>query len=104
MNIQLSAPTPYIASLSPPETATASKGRMSPEDAERIAQGFESLLLAQVLKEMRQTLQQGGMFAGDSGDVQGGMFDLFMSQHLAQAGGVGIAAMLKQQLMSAKSP
>jgi Rod binding domain-containing protein len=30
--------------------------------------------------------------------VQGGMFDLFLSQHLADAGGVGLAAVIERQL------
>ncbi|WP_390637610.1 rod-binding protein [Limnoglobus roseus] len=48
---------------------------------------------------MRQTLEpEGGLFPGDAGDVQGGMFDLFLSQHLADAGGIGLATVIEQQL------
>ena len=49
---------------------------------------------------MRQTLDQddGGLFPGDTGDVQGGLFDQFMGQHLANAGGFGLAAALDRQL------
>lgn len=63
-----------------------------------VATNFESLFLSQVLKEMRQTLEPNGLFAQDNGDILGGLFDMFMSQHLAQAGGFGIAAMIKHQL------
>jgi Rod binding domain-containing protein len=58
---------------------------------------FASLLI----KQMRQTLDQegeGGMFGKDSGDVLGGMFDTFMGDHLAKAGGLGIGKMVKHQL------
>lgn len=62
------------------------------------AKDFEATFLSLLLKEMRSTLEPEGLFAGDTGDVQGGMFDLYMGQHLANAGGVGFAATLIQQL------
>ncbi|HEY1188500.1 MAG TPA: rod-binding protein, partial [Gemmata sp.] len=40
----------------------------------------------------------GGLFPGDSGDVQGGLFDLYMGRHLAGAGGIGLAAALVRQM------
>lgn len=73
-----------------------------PHAAASVASGFESLFLSQLMKEMRQTLEPGGLFGQDEGDVYGGMFDLYMSQHLAQAGGFGLAAVLKQQLTTEK--
>jgi Rod binding domain-containing protein len=63
-----------------------------------VANGIESMFLSILLKEMRQTLEPGTMFPGDSGDILGGMFDLFLGQHLAQTGGLGIGAMVKKQL------
>jgi len=51
-----------------------------------------------MLKQIRETLEPGSFFGSDSADVYGGLFDLYMGQHLAQAGGVGIAAMIKRQL------
>ena len=40
------------------------------------ANEFEATFLSMLLKEMRQTLDpDGGLFPGDSGDVQGGLFD-----------------------------
>jgi flagellar protein FlgJ len=69
-----------------------------PQAIHRVAVQFDPLLVSQLLKQMRQTLQPNGMFAGDSGDVQGGLFDMFLGQHLAQAGGFGIAAMMERQL------
>lgn len=65
----------------------------------RTARDFESTFLSLLMKEMRQTLDpDGGLFPGDAGDVQGGMFDLFLSQHLADAGGFGLAAVIEHQL------
>lgn len=77
-------------------------GTTVPKSAERVkemAREFEATMLATLLKEMRQTLDEGGgFFPGDSGDVQGGLFDQFLSKHLADAGGVGLAAALVRQM------
>jgi peptidoglycan hydrolase FlgJ len=62
------------------------------------AQGLESVFLSMLLKEMRQTLEPGSLFGKDSSDVYGGMFDQFMSQHLAQGKGMGLAQSLLKQL------
>jgi flagellar protein FlgJ len=62
------------------------------------AQGFESVFLSMLLKEMRQTLEPGSLFGKDSSDIYGGLFDQFMSQHLAQGKGMGLAQALLKQL------
>src|SRR5215218_9859234 len=63
-----------------------------------MATEFEAMFLSILLKEMRQALEPGGLFPGDTGDVQGGLFDLYMSQHLADGGGFGLAAALERQI------
>jgi flagellar protein FlgJ len=64
-----------------------------------MAKEFEATFLSMLLKEMRQTLEpDGGFFVGDTGDVQGGLFDLFLGRHLAEVGGIGMANSLMQQL------
>lgn len=63
-----------------------------------MAKEFEAMFLSLLLKQMRQGLEPGGLFPGDTGDVQGGLFDQYMSNHLADAGGVGLAAALERQL------
>lgn len=82
----------------PPKAAEAKLREMAKE--------FEATLLGMLLKEMRQTLNEdgGGFFPGDSGDVQGGLFDMFMSKHLADAGGVGLAAALVRQMTPPPAP
>jgi Rod binding domain-containing protein len=62
------------------------------------AQGFESVFLSMLLKEMRQTLEPGSLFGNDSSDIYGGLFDQFMAQHLAQGKGMGLAQALLKQL------
>lgn len=63
----------------------------------------EATFLGMLLKEMRQTLDD-GLFPGDSGDVHGGLFDLYLGRHLAAAGGVGLAASLTPALTPSPSP
>ena len=62
------------------------------------AKDLEATFLSLLLKEMRQALEPEGLFPGDTSDVQGGLFDLFMSKHLADSGGVGVAAALVRQM------
>ena len=61
---------------------------------------MEATFLSMLLKEMRQTLDEseGGLFPGDSGDVHGGLFDLYLGRHLAGAGGIGLASALVRQM------
>lgn len=65
---------------------------------EKVAKDFEGLFVSLVLKEMRQTLEPGSLFGGDAADLYGGLFDVFMGKHLVDAGGFGVAKMVKQYL------
>lgn len=69
--------------------------RPSLQDA---AQGFESIFLSMLLKEMRQTLGPDSLFGSDTSDIYGSLFDQFMAQHLAQGKGMGLAQALLKQL------
>lgn len=84
-----------------PRATVANARVVAPTDSRvsRTAKEFEATLVSLLLKEMRQTLEpDGGLFPGDEGDVQGGMFDLFLSQHLADAGGLGLASVIEHSL------
>ena len=72
----------------------SAKGR----SVDDVARDFEGMFMSIMLKQMRETLEPGSFFGSDSADVYGGLFDLYMGQHLAQAGGLGLGAVLKQQL------
>jgi flagellar protein FlgJ len=72
-----------------------------PRDArsiERTAADMESLFASLMLKEMRQTLEPGSLFGDDASDSCGSLFDLYLGQHVAKSGGLGIADMVKRQL------
>lgn len=76
----------------------------NPQALDSVAAGFESLFVSMLVKQMRQSLEPGTMFAQDNSDILGGLFDMTMGQHLAQAGGLGIGTMLKQQLAQRHRP
>src|SRR5205809_4975216 len=73
----------------------------SPND--EVAEGFESMFASLLLKQMRQTLEPDTMFGQDNGDVLGGIFDLYLGQHLAQSGALGTGAMVRRQLPSPRT-
>ncbi len=67
-----------------------------------MAQDFESVFASLLLKEMRKTLEPGSMFGEDSGDVYGGLFDLYLGQQMSQSGGFGLAKMVREALQRAE--
>lgn len=69
------------------------------------SQEFESLFLSMMLKEMRNTLdsEEGGLFKGEGSDTYGGMFDMFMSQHLAKSQPLGIGTVMEHYLNGSQS-
>lgn len=66
--------------------------------AAKVASDFESVFASLMLKEMRKTLQPESLFGDDSGDVYGGMFDLFLGKQMAESGGFGLARMVREAL------
>lgn len=100
MNLFSAAPIPVPALGEAPEAVAARVRSGGNRTLDQVANGFESMFLSLLIKEMRQTLEPGSLFNGDSSDVQGGLFDLFLGQHLAQAGGLGIGTMLRRHLES----
>ncbi len=82
------------------ETATSNpfKPTAKLSSNEKVAKDFESLFTSMVLKEMRNSLEPGSLFAEDSNDVYGGMFDQYMGEHMSNAGGLGLAKMIRESL------
>jgi Rod binding domain-containing protein len=80
------------------ESLSARVKHGDPRAIPALARQFESVFMAQMVKEMRQTLEPDTLFGNDPGDVYGGMFDLFMGKHLAQAGGIGLAKVLERHM------
>ena len=97
---QSGPPAPLGASL---ESLAGQAKSADPRSIDRVAAEFESLMVSQVLKEMRQTLEPGALFGGDTSDSYGGLFDLYLGKHLAEAGGFGISGMVKRYLETAQN-
>lgn len=59
--------------------------------SQEMAQEFESLMLSQLMKQMRQSSGGEGLFPGDKSDTYGGMFDMMIGKYLSESGGFGLA-------------
>ena len=71
------------------------------EQQAEVAEAFESVFISMLVKEMRQTTGDEGLFAGDNSDTFGGMFDLYMGQHLAKGSNIGVDKMIKDSFARA---
>ena len=65
-----------------------------------VAQQLEAVFISMLIKEMRTAGSEEGLFAGDASDTFGGLFDQFMGDHIAAAGGLGMSRILNKQLGS----
>jgi flagellar protein FlgJ len=76
--------------------AAATNADPSLEQMKELGTEFESVFLSMLLKEMRNSLED-GFFGGEGSDSFGGMFDLFIGQHLAKSNAIGVSDLLMQQ-------
>jgi flagellar protein FlgJ len=61
---------------------------------------FESLFIASMLKAMRKTVDNGGLIReSNEGKIFKSMFDEKLGLSIANSGGIGLGAMLFEQLM-----
>ena len=90
MDLSSTTPLTDISTLSPMPAANlpGTSGRSTQE----VKQQFESVMISMLLKTMRQSMSQ-DMFAGDSSDTFGGMFDLYLGQHMAEVQGLGLSSL-----------
>lgn len=77
---------------------TPTAAQLSTRSTQEMAVEFESLLTSELLKQMRSTTGEGGLFPGDDSDTLGGMFDMYFGRFLAENGGIGIADHIAGQL------
>ena len=78
------------------QTSAPTSAASTPEQVESVGEEFESLFLSLLLKEMR-TSDEEGLFGDESSDSYGGLFDMFMGQHLASQSPLGIQKMMAEQ-------
>jgi peptidoglycan hydrolase FlgJ len=68
------------------------------EGAKAAAKQFESIFVQMMLKEMRDTLPEGGLFDDKSLRFYQDMMDKELSQTLVAGGGIGLADVIERQL------
>ena len=77
-------------------------GKQGPRDAARLraaASEFESLFVSYLLKVMRETIEESGLFEGSLGkDVYSELFDQEVARLMAQRGSLGISTLVIRQL------
>ena len=65
----------------------------------RACSQFESLFIASMLKSMRKTVEDGGLIReSNEGKIFKSMFDEKLALSIANSGGIGLGAMLFEQL------
>ena len=77
------------------ENSTASKKSVDAdsqksEKVQAAIQKFEGLFMSMMIKQLRETSSGEGLFPGDKSDTYGGMFDMFMGDHLAESSDTGL--------------
>lgn len=79
-------------------------GQNTPEANKAVAQQFEALFMQVVLKNMRDTVPQGGMFDSETTRTYQSMYDQQLATTMAQRGGMGLAAAIERQLNGTAAP
>jgi Rod binding domain-containing protein len=77
--------------------STLNEPTRSNVDPKAIGEAFDGIFAQMMIKQMRESLD-GGLFGKDAGDVLGGLFDHFISDHIAKSGGFGVGNMIRAQL------
>ncbi|MBL8816291.1 MAG: hypothetical protein JNL58_09690 [Planctomyces sp.] len=65
------------------------------ESAERLGRELEALFVSMMMKQMRQSSLDEGLFPGDRSDTLGGIFDDAMGKQVAEFGGLGVAELIQ---------
>jgi len=62
------------------------------------ARQFESVFVQMMLKAMRDTVPEGGLFDSEQSDLYEGMFDQQISLNIANGKGIGLAEVIERQM------
>jgi Rod binding domain-containing protein len=78
------------------QTLKAESGKShKSEKADQAIEKFEGMFMSMILKELRKTGTGDGFFPGDKSDTYGGMFDMFVGDHLAKTSDVGLEQLFR---------
>ena len=95
MSIEKIAPLQQAVALQRAEDSRLGNGPRGPQNP---GQAFESVMLKKMVQSLRATVQESGLWQGVTG---GQMYDHFIEQalsdHLAQAGWIGIAELFSEE-------
>lgn len=91
------APASLIDTESASITQTETQPTGSPKSAkvQKAIKDFEGVFMSMMIKELRQTDSEDGLFPGDASDTFGGMFDMFMGNELAAGKGIGMESLFR---------
>lgn len=95
---------PFVDQLNEARGRAAGKLDQQATLTARHLQEVEGLFISMMLKNLRSSETGEGLFAGDKSDTFGGMFDMYLGQHLAESGGVGLSQMLQQSRLQSSAP
>ena len=68
------------------------------DQLDHLSSELESVFISTLLKQMRQSMGGESFFPGDKSDTLGGLFDMHMSQFIAENGGIGLSESLDSAL------
>ncbi len=75
------------------------QANIKPDQAiEKVAQQFESVFVQMMLKAMRETVPEGGLFGDEATKTFEQMLDSQLSVTLSEGGGIGLAPVIARQL------
>ncbi|MEZ5490703.1 MAG: rod-binding protein [Gammaproteobacteria bacterium] len=75
------------------------QARFEPTGAvKEVAQQFESLFVGMMMKAMRDAVPKDGLFGSSQLDSYQDMFDKQLAVDLSRQGGIGLAALIEQQI------
>ena len=97
MNDSIGFFQPTLANPYLPSSAISS-GKQSPENsrsASGVGSDFEAVFVSLMLKQMRTSMSEDGLFGSESSDTYGGIFDLYVGKHVAESSPLGISQMVQ---------
>ncbi len=91
-----------LSSLDAQKRLNPLKGRKTdtPQQIEKATQGFEALLLQQMMHSMFETVDRGGLMGEDSNeaDIMRGMFTQAVADEIASGKGIGVKEVVRQEI------
>ena len=81
--------------LAAPDAVKTDKAAASKNSVLKVIEEFEGVFMSMMIKQLRETNNGDGFFPGDHSDTYGGMFDMFMGQHLARGSQTGLESLFE---------